>query len=73
MTKLPVTRALWTILEAESCLQTLLTKLTEFEQHLPEKLDRDFLTVLDEFNAAKCRVEAVKHDLIICMRAPNEN
>ena len=73
MEKSPLTRALWTCLEAESCLQDLLTTLTELQKHLPEELDTFWIDVLDEFNATTHRLQAVKHDLIICVRRKEPN
>ena len=68
MEKIPLTRALWTCTEAESCLQDLLTKLTDLQRHIPEDCDGLWLNILDEFHAAQNRLQAVKHDLIICVR-----
>ena len=68
MEKIPLTRALWTCTEAEAGLQDLLTKLTDLQQHLPENCDGLWLNILDEFHATQNRLQAVKHDLIICVR-----
>ena len=68
MEKIPLTRALWTCTEAEAGLQDLLTKLTDLKRQLPEDCDGLWLNILDEFHAAKNRLQAVKHGLIICVR-----
>lgn len=65
-------RALWTCVEAESGLQDLLTKLTNLRKQIPDQLESPFMDILDEFQAAEHRLQAVKHDLILCVRAKEE-
>ena len=69
----PLTRAVWTCEEAEDGLQDLLTKLTGLHKHIPENYERELCDILDEFYAAERRVQAVKYDLLICLRKTNEN
>lgn len=72
MKKIPLTRALWTCAEAEAGLKDLFEKLTDLQKQIPEDLDDLFIDVLDEFHAAEHRLQAVKHDLIICVRTKEE-
>lgn len=73
MEKLPLTRALWTCTEAEDCLQTLLTKLTILQKQIPENLEGLLTDVSERFYAAQSRVQAVRHDLTICLQIEKEN
>ena len=73
MKKLPLTRALWTCSEANDGLNDLLTELTKLQQQIPENLEGLLIDVLDEFHAAQKRLQAVEHDLLICLRAQKEN
>ena len=72
MKKTPLTRALWTCAEAQSGLKDLFEKLTDLQKQIPEKLDGLLIDILDEFHAAEYRLQAVKHDLIICVHAQEE-
>jgi len=73
MKKTPLTRALWTCLEAEACLQELQTTLTALRQYIAQEQERKLVDLVDEFYAVQSRVQAVKHDLIICIRKSTEN
>lgn len=72
MKKIPLTRALWTCAEAQSGLKDLFEKLIDLQKQIPEELDGLFIDLLDEFHAAEHRLQAVKHDLILCVHAQEE-
>ncbi len=68
----PLTRALWTCEEAQDGLQDLLTKLTKTHQNIPENYEPEILDIIDELHAAQSRVQAVKYDLLICLRSTEQ-
>lgn len=58
--------------QAEDGLQDLQIKLTDLQKQLPDSLHDLSIEIWDEFRAVQNRVQAVKYDLIICVRQQKE-